>query len=33
MNSTQVAATLRGGRHRDIPASKVIHPWPLRVMH
>jgi len=33
MNGTQVAATLPAGRHRDIPASKVIHPWPLRVMH
>jgi thiosulfate reductase cytochrome b subunit len=33
MSGTQAVVTLRPGRHRNVPARKVIHPWPLRVMH
>ncbi len=31
MNGTQVLVTPRSGRRRNVPAKKVIHPWPLRV--
>jgi thiosulfate reductase cytochrome b subunit len=33
MNGAQTAATLPIGRHKNVPSGKVIHPWPLRVMH
>lgn len=33
MNNTQVAASLPADTGADVPVRKVIHPWPLRVMH
>jgi thiosulfate reductase cytochrome b subunit len=33
MNGIQVAASLPARPRRDARARKVIHPWPLRVMH
>ena len=33
MNGAQTAAILPIGRHKKVSAGKVIHPWPLRVMH
>jgi thiosulfate reductase cytochrome b subunit len=33
MNTTEIAAPVWARSCRDAPARKVIHPWPLRVMH
>jgi thiosulfate reductase cytochrome b subunit len=33
MDGIRVPASLPAGLHRDVPARKAIHPWPLRVMH
>jgi len=33
MYSTETTVVLLARSHRNVPAKKVIHPWPLRVMH
>lgn len=33
MNNTQAATSLSAGTGSDVLVRKVIHPWPLRVMH
>jgi thiosulfate reductase cytochrome b subunit len=33
MYNTETTVALLARSHRNVPAKKVIHPWPLRVMH
>jgi thiosulfate reductase cytochrome b subunit len=33
MNSIELSVSVPASSHRHVPARKVIHPWPLRLLH